>query len=79
MLLKTIPVEDIKNYLLLGKDGIDKVFKMTFENMANNNFYFQNSNKKNISYLIPNDTINEIDFWLDNFIKGNKENKNKER
>jgi hypothetical protein len=57
MLLKTIPVEDIKQYLLLGKDGIDAVFKMTFENNANNNFFFRNSNKKNISYLSQNYTL----------------------
>lgn len=57
MLLKTIPVEDIKKYLLLGKDGIDTVFKMTFENNANNNFFFRNSNKKNISYLSQNYTL----------------------
>ena len=65
MLLKTIPVEDIKQYLLLGKDGIDAVFKMTFEHNSNNNFFFRNSNKKNISYLSQNYTleicqINEI-------------------
>jgi len=57
MLLKTIPIEDIKKYLLLGKDGIDTVFKMTFENNANNNFFFRNSNKKNISYLSQNYTL----------------------
>lgn len=57
MLLNTIPPEDIKNYLLLGKDGIDKVFAMTFENNANINFFFPNSNKKNISYLSQNYTL----------------------
>jgi hypothetical protein len=57
ILPKTIPVEDIKKYLLSGKDGVDKVFKMTFENNANTNFFFRNSNKKNISYLSPNYTV----------------------
>lgn len=57
MLLQSIPVEDIKKYLLLGKDGIDKVFKMTFENQNHNNFFFRNSNKKNISYLSENYTL----------------------
>lgn len=57
MILKSIPPEDIKKYLLLGKDGIDKVFKMTFDNNANNNFFFRNSNKKNISYLSQDYTL----------------------
>jgi hypothetical protein len=57
MLLKTIPAEDIKQYLLLGKEGIDKVFKMTFEHDTNNNFFIRNSNKKNISYLSQNYTL----------------------
>jgi hypothetical protein len=57
MIPKNIPVEDIKKYLLEGRNGIDKVFKMTFENQANNNFFFRNSNKKNISYLSQNYTL----------------------
>jgi len=57
ILPKNIPPEDIKKYLLLGKDGVDKVFKMTFENNANANFFFRNSNKKNISYLSQNYTV----------------------
>jgi hypothetical protein len=63
MLLKNIPVEDIKKYLLSGKDGVDKVFTMTFENYSNANFFFRNSNKKNISYLSQNYTLNTCQEW----------------
>jgi len=71
MLLKTIPVEDLKQYLLLGKEGIDKVFKMTFDHNTNNNFFIRNSNKKNISFLSQNYTleicqINEMVIKLQN-------------
>ena len=57
MIPKHLLTEDIKNYLLLGKSGVDKIFKLTFEENSNNNFFFRNSNKNNVSYLTDNYTL----------------------